>query len=326
MPRNTRSRQRIIQQSDSSEDENQESMQVDSTFNPLAHSSMAVPHSSSTTQIAQVVETSNHDTMVTNLVKLFLNYSSTKLPIKRADITKHVHITAKNFSQVLSDAKLKLEIIYGLEVEELTTKSGKVYILYSKVKTNFKSLLFTPDQRSELGFLFLILSFIFMKNGEVTESKLIKSIKWIKWFKNISLNPHYSFSQSVQVPVWTAYRWPRNSSSVRRCWQADPRNFPPSTLSETQQSRNWGIEQCHLQLVLGSSCQSWIRLEVSPEKCRWTFGKITGSLRQSVQSSLRRTAGIRDSGCNRSWWLKNIGRKLDLTEIRTRSRKFKSLL
>lgn len=175
MSRNTRkttnSRKRIIQQSDSSseeENDTQTTQMSDMTFNPVAHSSMAVPSSSSQ---AVAVESGNHDTMVTNLVKFLLNYSATKVPIKRTDITKQVNIGPKSFPQVLKDAKMQLEIVYGLTVEEVTTKSGKVYILYSCIKTNFKIELFTVDQMREIGLLFTILSLIFMKNGEVTESE-----------------------------------------------------------------------------------------------------------------------------------------------------------
>lgn len=172
MPRPSRSsttRKRIVQQSSDSSEEEESQQNNDitiSSFQPLAHSSMAVLN------VTQIDAAANTETLVTNLVKFFLNYSSTKLPIKRADISKSVNITPKNFTQVLADAKLKLEIIYGLKVEELSTKSGKVYILYSNVKSNISPFLYNQEQQHEISFLFIILSLVFMKNGEIQESKL----------------------------------------------------------------------------------------------------------------------------------------------------------
>lgn len=112
-------------------------------------------------------------TMANNMVKYMLNYSATKIPMKRADISRNVNIPTKIFPEVFKVCANKLQRVYGLAVTEICeSKSSKVYIIYSAIDSGISALQFPPDQRNETTLLFLILSYIFMKGGEVQEGKI----------------------------------------------------------------------------------------------------------------------------------------------------------
>ena len=107
-----------------------------------------------------------------NLVKYLLNYSASKIPIKRADITKNVSVTKRQFKEVFKSCKKKLKDVYGLDVSEIQeSKSSKVFIIHSQFQSAVTALQLLPDQRNELTLLFIILSYIFMKGGETQEGE-----------------------------------------------------------------------------------------------------------------------------------------------------------
>ncbi|CRK89657.1 CLUMA_CG003432, isoform A [Clunio marinus] len=120
----------------------------------------------------------NIETVSNNLVKYLLNYSATKNPIKRSDIAKNVNIHPKIFADVLKSASYKLKDIYGMEISELPeSRSGKMYILYSEFNSIVSSQQLTKQQQEMTTFLFIILSYIFMKGGEVHESHLFQYLE-----------------------------------------------------------------------------------------------------------------------------------------------------
>jgi PBP1b-binding outer membrane lipoprotein LpoB len=115
---------------------------------------------------------SEMNTASNNMVKYMLNYSSTKFPIKRADISKNVNVSTKQFPEVFKNCMSKLKSVYGLEVSEIQdSKTSKVYIIHSVFKSAVIALQFPQDQRYEISLLFIILSYIFMKGGEVQEGE-----------------------------------------------------------------------------------------------------------------------------------------------------------
>lgn len=109
--------------------------------------------------------------LITNFVKYIINYSSNKIPIKRTELSKALNIPQKDYSHVYDEAVAILEDVYGLELAEVPeSKSGKMYLVYSKFR-NISVEAHTEDQQRERLLLFLILSYIFMKGGEVQECK-----------------------------------------------------------------------------------------------------------------------------------------------------------
>ena len=112
--------------------------------------------------------------LATNMVKLLLNYSVTKLPIKRLEISKLIfNGNATQFTNVFTIAKKTLNDIYGLDVVEYiseTKNSTKALIVYSNFICCSTILEMNSELRQETTLLFLVLSYIFMKDSEVAES------------------------------------------------------------------------------------------------------------------------------------------------------------
>lgn len=110
-------------------------------------------------------------TLANNMVKYILNFSATKIPIKRTDISKSLNIAPKLFPEVFDACTSKLRHIYGLEVTEIHDKSLKMFIVHSTFDSTVTALQFSKEQRNEVTLLFIVLSYIFMKGGEVQEGK-----------------------------------------------------------------------------------------------------------------------------------------------------------
>lgn len=111
-------------------------------------------------------------TLANNMVKYFLNFSASKYPIKRADVCKAINVAPKMFPDVMKDCETKLKDIYGLEVADVSeTKNSSVFIVLSDKNYAVSAANYPPEQRSEITLLFIILSYIFMKNGEVQDSE-----------------------------------------------------------------------------------------------------------------------------------------------------------
>lgn len=67
-----------------------------------------------------------------------------------------------------------LKEIYGIELAELAeSKPTKLFITYPTFKLPTSSML-SKEMAAELKTLFIVLSYIFMKSGEIQESKYIK--------------------------------------------------------------------------------------------------------------------------------------------------------
>lgn len=111
-------------------------------------------------------------TLTNNMVKYFLNFSAAKYPIKRADVCKAISVGPKIFPEVMKDCETILKDVYGLEVADVSeTKNSTVFILHPDMNYAVSAAHYPPDQRSEITLLFIILSYIFMKNGEVQDSE-----------------------------------------------------------------------------------------------------------------------------------------------------------
>jgi len=114
-------------------------------------------------------------TLSNNLVKYLLNYTAMKYPIKRADISRNLAIPAKLFPEVFKACTNMLKSVYGLEASEiLENKTSKGYIIYAAFNSGISALQFPEDLRHEISLLFIILSYIFMKGGEVQEAHLLQ--------------------------------------------------------------------------------------------------------------------------------------------------------
>lgn len=114
-------------------------------------------------------------TLAHNMVKYLLNYSATKYPIKRADMFKNFNCNQKQYPGIFNTCSEILKTTYGLEVSEISeSKSSKVLIVHSAFNSNVTAIQFPPEYRHETTLLFIILSYIFMKGGEVQESEFLQ--------------------------------------------------------------------------------------------------------------------------------------------------------
>lgn len=197
--------------------------------------SSAEEQSRTRTSRAAPVSTVDIATLSNNMVKYLLNYSATKFPIKRAEVIKNVNFNQKLFPEVFNSAREKLLEIFGLEVSEVAeSKSSKALIVHSSFNSVVTAIQHPPEQRNETTLLFIVLSYIFMKGGEVQEGQCCGVRSKPNTLK-ISI-----FSSPHAVPRTTQYRPAGATSTVRRRQQADQGSLHATTLPQTSQGRDRG--------------------------------------------------------------------------------------
>lgn len=97
---------------------------------------------------------------------------------------KQLGIPQRLITEIFNESKAFLEDIYGIELVELTeTKSTKCYITFPCKKLS-TSLILNSQSTDDLKILFIVLSYLFMKTGEVQEGNDIHK----KVFSNLQLN------------------------------------------------------------------------------------------------------------------------------------------
>lgn len=113
---------------------------------------------------------SEHDQLVINLVKVILNLSVNKHPIKKVDLVKNaLGGNSRIFPKVIPQVMSELTDVYGYKLIE--TDRNKTFILVSTIPCG-SILDMSEDYRRKYTLLYLILGYIFMKNGEVPEQGL----------------------------------------------------------------------------------------------------------------------------------------------------------
>lgn len=79
-------------------------------------------------------------------------------------------LSAKIFDHCFGIATEILKSIFGfVTVVQNEVKQGKKYILYSEIQP-LAELAMNAEDKKEVALLFLVLSYIYMKGGEVSES------------------------------------------------------------------------------------------------------------------------------------------------------------
>ncbi|XP_058443679.1 non-structural maintenance of chromosomes element 3 homolog [Malaya genurostris] len=110
------------------------------------------------------------DHLVVNMVKVILNLSVNKHLIKKADLAKNaLGGNSRAFSKVIGPAMTELSEVYGYKLIE--TERNKTFILVSNVPCG-SILDLNEDYRRKYTLLYLVLGYIFMKNGSVPEQGL----------------------------------------------------------------------------------------------------------------------------------------------------------
>lgn len=110
------------------------------------------------------------DQLVVNTVRVVLNLSVNKHPIKKTDLVKNAlggngRVLPKILPQVISE----LAEVYGYKLVE--TERNKTFMLVSNLASG-SVLDLSEDFRQKYTLLYLVLGYIFMKNGNVPEQGL----------------------------------------------------------------------------------------------------------------------------------------------------------
>ncbi|XP_063698510.1 melanoma-associated antigen B16 [Culicoides brevitarsis] len=125
----------------------------------------------------EAISSAQMNNFVTKTVKMLLPYAASKLAVKRADLTKEaMNGEQRVAAQVISLARDKLNQIYDLDVVELKEPKIKQFIVVSmKPAAIFDE--YMEDEKPEIVLLYLILEYIYMQNGEISDSVLYEYLR-----------------------------------------------------------------------------------------------------------------------------------------------------
>lgn len=119
------------------------------------------------------------DQKTAEVVQYILVKDQKKIPIRRADLVKHVVKEYRTiYPEILKRAARTFEQVFGFKLVEIDTKTH-VYILINKLDTVEGAPVSSPGN-PKTGLLFVILSIIFMKGGAVKENLIWNTLKKLR--------------------------------------------------------------------------------------------------------------------------------------------------
>ncbi|KAM6976776.1 necdin-like 2 [Aplochiton taeniatus] len=120
------------------------------------------------------------DLKTAEVVQFFLVKDQKKIPIRRADIVKHVVKEYRNiYPEIMKRATRIFEQVYGLKLVEIDSKTH-IYILINKLEPAEGAPPDLSPSNPKTGLLFVILGLIFMKGGVVKESLVWNTLKKLR--------------------------------------------------------------------------------------------------------------------------------------------------
>ncbi|KAJ8387454.1 hypothetical protein AAFF_G00156920 [Aldrovandia affinis] len=120
------------------------------------------------------------DRKMAEVVQFILIKDQKKVPIKRAEIVKHVMKEYRDvYPEIMKRVTRTFEQVFGLKLVEIDTKNH-VYILINKLEPIFGDQVGMGPGNHRTGLLFVILSIIFMKGGVVKESVVWNTLKKLR--------------------------------------------------------------------------------------------------------------------------------------------------
>ncbi|XP_008316303.1 necdin-like 2 [Cynoglossus semilaevis] len=135
----------------------------------------------STSQVQKALENvtpAQLDHKASEVVQYFLVKQQKKIPVRRADLVKHVVKEYRNiFPEIMKSASKTLDQVFGLKLVEIDNKNH-LYILISKLENVDGP--HTSVSSPKVGLLFVILSVIFMKGGVVRENVIWNTLKKLR--------------------------------------------------------------------------------------------------------------------------------------------------
>ncbi|KAG5281747.1 hypothetical protein AALO_G00048360 [Alosa alosa] len=120
------------------------------------------------------------DRKVAEVVQFILIKDQKKVPIRRADIAKHVIKEYRAmYAEIMKRVCRTFEQVFGLKLVEIDPKSH-VYILINKLESVAEEPVCLIPGNPKYGLLFTILSVIFMKGGVVKEALVWNFLKKLR--------------------------------------------------------------------------------------------------------------------------------------------------
>ncbi|XP_043080211.1 necdin-like 2 [Puntigrus tetrazona] len=120
------------------------------------------------------------DRKVAEVVQFILIKDQRKIPIRRADIAKHVVKEYKAiYTEIMNKVCLKFDQVFGLELVEIDQKNH-IYILINKLEPIHGEPLSMRSENPKIGLLLVILSVVFMKGGVIKENLVWNTLKKLR--------------------------------------------------------------------------------------------------------------------------------------------------
>ncbi|XP_051947690.1 necdin-like 2 isoform X1 [Xyrauchen texanus] len=120
------------------------------------------------------------DRKVAEVVQFILIKDQKKIPIRRADVAKHVMKEYKAiYPEVINRVRRTFEQVFGLKLVEIDSKNH-IYILINKLEPVQNEPVSMRPGNPKTGLLFVILSVIFMKGGVVKENVVWNTLKKLR--------------------------------------------------------------------------------------------------------------------------------------------------
>ncbi|XP_049919977.1 necdin-like 2 isoform X1 [Epinephelus moara] len=137
----------------------------------------------STTQVQRGLEKltpAQVDQKTAEVVQYFLVRDQKKIPVRRADLVKHVVKEYRNiYPEIMKRASRTFDQVFGLKMVEIDAKNH-MYILINKLETVEGTSPINSPTNPKMGLLFVILSVIFMKGGVVRENLIWNTLKKLR--------------------------------------------------------------------------------------------------------------------------------------------------
>ncbi|XP_076022589.1 necdin-like 2 [Genypterus blacodes] len=115
------------------------------------------------------------DEKTAEVVQYFLMKDQKKIPVRRADLVKHVVKEYRNiYPEIMNRVARNFDQVFGLKLVEIDTKNH-LYILINKLDTPLNN-----PVNPKMGLLFITLSVIFMRGGVVKENVIWNTLKKLR--------------------------------------------------------------------------------------------------------------------------------------------------
>ncbi|XP_028669543.1 necdin-like 2 [Erpetoichthys calabaricus] len=142
--------------------------------------SLTEPSTSQVQQSLSRLTVAQVDRKMAEVLQFILIKDQKKMPIKRADIVKHVLKEYKTiYSEILKRVDRTLGQVFGMKLVEIDTKNH-TYVLINKLEPVDLNIRDMHTGSPKTGLLFVILAVIFMKGGIVKESIIWNMLKKLK--------------------------------------------------------------------------------------------------------------------------------------------------